>query len=372
MAGARQDYCMKSLGDSQNVAGVLKLFANFSRKAGMPPGSLVPVGKAIQEHTRIQVFAYDEHECSERADCSLDQIEYPGKVIWINIDGLSDVALLEAIGRRFGIHDLVLEDMLNTDQRPKFEEHERHIFAVLKMMYYGADGDRPQVEQVSVIAGDRYVISVQEREGDVFNAIRDRIRSSRGQVRKRGADYLFYCLMDAIVDNYFSVLERFGEQIESLDAYILERPEGQTFESIHALRNVSLVMRRSVWPVREVVNSFLRTESTLVTADTRLYIRDVYDHALSVVETLEALRDLLSSVRDVYLSSLSNRMNEIMKVLTIIATIFIPLSFIAGLYGMNFKHMPELEWQWGYPTALMVMAAVGVGLLAFFRKKKWI
>jgi magnesium transporter len=363
---------MKPFAGLYNEAGGFKFFKSRSHKTGLPPGSLAPVAESVQNYTKITAFAYSESECREFSVDSIDDIRETNTLLWINIDGLADISVIEAIGTRFGVHALLLEDVLDTDQRPKFEEYERYVFAILKMIFYEPGKESLHIEQVSFVAGNGFVVSIQEREGDVFAPVRERLRSSSGRIRRMGADYLLYALCDTIVDNFFGTLERFGEQIELLDARIVESPDDRAFKTIHDLRRDSLIMRRSIWPVREMASAFSRSESSLITEETRFFIRDIYDHAIIIADTLETYRDMLSGIRDVYLSSVSNRMNEIMKVLTIIATIFIPLSFIAGLYGMNFHHMPELKMTWGYPAALALMALVGGGMLLYFRKRKWI
>ena len=345
------------------------------KKVGLPPGTLVHVGEKRIERTRITVIDYDQKDLEEREVKNIEEcFPYKDKptVTWINIDGLHEVDVIEKIGNHFGIHPLVLEDILHTGQRPKSEDLGDYIFTVLKMLYYDDEEEGIIGEQISVILGPGYVISFQEREGDILNPIRERIRNNKGRIRKAGADYLAYALLDAIVDHYFVILENLGEKIESLEEELVTHPTPETLPMIHKLKRIMITLRRSVWPLREVINGLERGESSLIKKSTGIYLRDVYDHTIQVIETIETYRDMVSGMLDIYLSSVSNRMNEVMKVLTIMATIFIPLTFIAGIYGMNFKYMPELEWSMGYPLSLIVMLIVAVLLVVYFRRKKWL
>lgn len=353
----------------------MALRTRFSRSAGLPPGTLVPPPHSEGRRVRIKSFNFDSKGFEEKELDSLDDIPQPrseSSVTWINIDGLADIDVLERLGELFGIPDLVLEDILDTNQRPKFEDHERFLFLVTKMFYYYEGEREPRGEQVSFLLRDRMVITIQERAGDVFHEVRERIRNGRGRVRKRGPDYLLSALIDALVDQYFLVLETLGEQVAATEASIFSEAEPEGIQEIHHLRNRVIYLRRSVWPLREVVSHLLRGEQTLIEDSTRPFIRDIYDHTIQVADTLETFRDMLSGLLDVYLSTVSNRMNEVMKVLTIISTLFIPLSFVAGVYGMNFKFMPELDWRYGYPFVLFLMLAIALGFLWFFRKKKWL
>jgi magnesium transporter len=266
----------------------------------------------------------------------------------------------------------MLEDILNTDQRPKMEDFGSYIYIVLKMFYPAEPGTEFNTEQVSLILGPNYLISFQESEEDVFEAIRERIRNGKGRLRKLGADYLAHAVLDTIVDHYFVVLEKLGEREEDLEEVLTKNPTTRTLQAIHQLKREMIFLRKSVWPLREVISGLERAESPLIQASTGIYLRDIYDHTIQVIDNVETFRDMLSGMIDIYLSSISNRMNEIMKVLTIIATIFIPLTFIVGLYGMNFKYMPELEWPWGYPAVLLLMAAVSGFMLLYFKRKKWL
>lgn len=301
---------------------------------------------------------------------------YPFKekptVTWINIDGIHDVDIIERIGKNYGIHPLLLEDIVNTEQRPKIEDFEDYLFLILKMLSLDEEDREIKIEQVSLVIGPNYVLSFQEREGDVFDPLRDRIRRAKGRIRKMGADYLAYALLDAIVDGYFLILERIGDKIEGLEEDLISHPDTKILQAIHYLKREMIFLRRSVWPLREVISGMSRKESTLIKESTEIFLRDVYDHTIQVIDTIETYRDMVSGMLDTYLSSISNRMNEVMKVLTIFAAIFIPLTFVAGIYGMNFAFMPELGLKWGYFAALAVMASMAITMLIYFRRKKWL
>ncbi len=346
-----------------------------SQKAGLPPGTLVHVGEKRSEMVRISVMHFDadtfeEKELTSPEECA-NYLKSP-RVTWINVDGLHDVEVIEKLGTYYDLHPLLMEDILHTIQRPKAEDFEKHIFMVVKMLCLGGDEGRIDSEQVSMVLGADYVLTFQEKRGDVFDPIRNRLRSGKGRIRKMGADYLAYALIDAIVDSYFSVLESLGERVEELEEAVVGTPEREVLMRVYALKRDLISLRRSVWPLRELISSIERSESTLVKAGTLLYLRDVYDHTIQVMDTIEANREVVAGMVEVYLSSLSNRMNDVMKVLTIIATIFIPLTFIAGVYGMNFAYMPELEWPPAYFAVLALMAAIAVVMLALFKKRRWL
>jgi len=353
-----------------------KLIKKRSKKAGLPPGSLVHIGEKKAEEVKITIIDYDETHFQEKVIKTIEEcIPFKDKptVTWINVDGIHQVELLEKLGQCYGLHPLTLEDILNTDQRPKIEDFGDYVFIVLKMLYYRDKTDEIVTEQMSLILGSNFVISFQEGiEGDLFDPIRERIRSEKGRIRKMGADYLAYSLLDSIVDYYFVILEKLGERIESLEEKLVANPNPETLQIIHNLKREMIFLRKSVWPLREVISGLERGESSLIKESTRIYLRDVYDHTIQVIDTIETFRDMLSGMLDIYLSSVSNRLNAVMKVLTIIATIFMPLTFLAGIYGMNFKFMPELEWRWGYPLIWMVMLGIGVFMLFYFKKKKWL
>jgi magnesium transporter len=346
-----------------------------SGKVGLPPGTPVHIGAPKAGKAKITAIDYSESHCREEdipeaAECAA--FKGTPTVTWINVDGVHDIEAIEVLGRLLGLHPLVVEDIANTGQRPKMEDYPDHVYVVLKMLSYDEDSSQVVAEQVSMILAENVVVSLQEREGDVFDGVRDRIRSAKGRIRAMGADYLVYALLDAIVDNYFAVCERLGEKTEPLHEELMEGPSPRTLQEIHKIKAEVLFMRKALWPLREVIGGLARAEMPLFAEATRLYLRDVHDHTIQVIETMETYRDMVSGMLDMYLSSVSNRMNEVMKVLTIIATIFIPLSFVAGVYGMNFRYMPELGWRWGYPLALGVMLAVAGVMLSYFRKRDWV
>jgi len=353
---------------------MVRLVRRSSEKIGLAPGTAVYLGEPSDEPLRITLIDYDEDRVDER---DLDDPEESfafrdaPTVSWINVDGLHDVEAIEAIAGRFGLHPLAVEDVVHTGQRTKAEDYEDSLFIVLRMLSYDEQTDRVTDEQVSLVLGPRWVLSFQERTGDVFDGIRERIRNNKGRIRRANADYLAYSLIDAVVDQYFVVLERLGERVEALGEEVSERANPKELEEIRRLKRELLFLRKSIWPLREVLSGIQRGESPLFEEHTLIYLRDVYDHTIQVIDTVETYRDMMAGLLDVYLTSISNRMNEVMKVLTVIATIFIPLSFVAGVYGMNFAHMPELSWRYGYFGALGVMGAVALGMLAYFKRKGW-
>lgn len=346
-----------------------------ARKAGLSPGTIVHVGEVKAERVKISLVDYDESSFQEREVSTIEEC-FPFKdkptVTWINVDGLHEVEVVEALGKHFDLHPLVMEDIVHTGQRPKLEDYENTLFIVLKMLRYDEEKEQIDEEQVSLILGPTWVISFQEKEGDVFDPIRDRIRNGKGRIRKMGPDYLTYALLDAVVDNYFILLEKLGDRVEALGEEVVVHPGPKALKEIHELKQELLFLRKSVWPLREVISGMQRGESSLFEEHTLIYLRDVYDHTIQVIDTVETFRDMISGMLDIYLSSISNRMNEVMKVLTIIATIFIPLTFVAGIYGMNFLHMPELKWRFGYFAVLGLMAAIAGTMLLYFKRKKWL
>ena len=346
-----------------------------AQKSGLPPGSLVHIGEQRTATPRITVTKYDAqccetHEVKEFAECEL-HLPTDGSVTWVNVDGIHEPGAIETLGRLFDLHPLLLEDVMNAGQRPKMEEYDDCVFIVLKMIYNDEKTEKIVVEQVSFVLGKRFVLSFQEREGDVFDGVRERLRVGKGRLRRSGADYLAYALIDSIVDNYFIVLEEMGDLVEELETEITTMPRKGTIQELHLLKREALFLRKAVWPARDVIGSLGRLEGGLVAEATAPYLRDAYDHVVQVAETIEVIRDVLSSLLDVYLSSLSNKANEIMKVLAIISTIFIPLTFVAGLYGMNFKYMPELEQPWGYPVVLVLMFGMALSMIVYFKRQRW-
>ena len=355
---------------------MVEMIKKRSMKAGLPPGTLIHIGEQRAEAAKITVINYDdvsfqEEELKTAEEC----FPYKDKpsMTWINIDGIHQKEILEKFSGHFDFHPLVMEDIMNTDQRPKMEDYTDYLYIVLKMLYYNDEENKITTEQISLIVAPHIVISFQEGlEGDVFSPLRERLRNDKGKVRKMGADYLAYSLIDAIVDSYFTILEKLGERIEILEEELISDPGTETLHEIHYLKREMIFLRKAVWPLREVIGMMMRGESLLIHDSMKIYLRDVYDHTIQVIDTIETLRDMVTGMLDIYLSSISNRLNAVMKVLTIIATIFIPLTFIVGVYGMNFKYMPELEWRFGYPMVWLVMLIIGISMLLLFRRKKWL
>lgn len=358
--------------------------ANFNKrsgKTGLAPGSLIHIGAKKSEKVEITVIDYNSEVYNEKELKTIEEV-YPYRdsptASWININGLHETNILEKIGNHFGVHPLVLEDILNTNQRPKIDEFEDYIFVVLKMLTYNEQKQKIESEQISIIIGYNFVISFQEQSGDVFEPLRKRLTNEKSRIRKCGADYLAYAILDAIVDNYFIILEHLEERVDLLEDSLLKNPSQNTLHEINRIKREVIFLTRSIWPLREVIGTLSKGDSTLIDKNTLLYIRDVYDHIVQLIDTLENFKDLISQMLDIYLSSINNKMNEIIKVLTIIATVFMPLTFIVGLYGMNFNtetspwNMPELNWYWGYPFTLLTMAFIAIIMLFFFKKKKWI
>ena len=346
-----------------------------SKKTGLSPGSLVYLGDKRDEPIRITVIDYGaDHYHQETMATLKDCVQYTATdtVTWINVSGIHDVAAIGTLGDAFNIHPLVLEDIVNTGHRPKLDDYDDYLFVVLKMLYSAGDAQVIQHEQISLIVGKGYVISLQEVAVDVFDPVRERIKKGRGRIRTQGSDYLAYALMDTVVDHYFKILEDLGETIEDLQETLIQEPAPDTLVVIQNLKREMLFIRKSLWPLREVISTLVRGESQLISKDVILFLRDVYDHTIQVIDTVETFRDMLSGMLDIYLSSVSNKMNEVMKVLTIIATIFIPLTFIAGIYGMNFEFMPELKWKFAYPVLWLLMLAVFVGMIIYFKRRKWL
>jgi magnesium transporter len=352
-----------------------RLIKRSSQTIGLPPGSLVHIGEKKTGKVKITIIDYDEKHFEEKEVEKVEEcFSFKDKktVSWINIDGVHQLDIIEKIGKCFNLHPLVLEDIVNTGQRPKMEDYEGYIYIVIKMLYHSEKENEIKAEQISLILGKNYVISFQESEGDVFNHVRERIRKAKGRIRKMGADYLAYALLDAIIDNYFIILEKIGEKVEGMEDELVDNPTPETLQSIHNLKREMIFLRKSVWPLREVISGLQRGESKLIQKSTGVYLRDMYDHTIQVIDTIETFRDMISGMLDIYMSSVSNKMNEVMKVLTIFAAIFIPLTFIAGVYGMNFQYMPELSLPWAYPAVWIVIISVGVSLLFYFKHKRWI
>jgi magnesium transporter len=351
-----------------------RILKTFSQKAGLPPGSLVHVGDAQAGEVKIKGFRYTETEFEEFAvpdNEALLRLKEKEGVIWLQVDGVHQPEKISAIGEAFSLHALTQEDILNTGQRPKIEEFDDYLFLVGKILSFDEAATVVLEKHFCLVLLPQMIISFHEAGANIFAALENRLQKSNGKIRKKSADYLAYALFDAIVDNYFLVLEKVGAQIEELEEEILTEPCRESLEWLHFLKRELTILRKSVWPLRDVINSMVRSDSDLVREDTVKYFMDIYDHTMQVIETVEAFRDVAASLYDMYLSAISNRMNEVMKVLTVIATIFIPLTFIVGIYGMNFHYMPELAWKWGYFVTMAIMAILGLGMAFYFKKKDW-
>jgi len=346
-----------------------------SKKIGLSPGTLVHVGEKKTDEVKLSVIDYNLNSAKfEELESVSELTHYIEKdtVSWLNVSGLHKPEIIDKIGDEYDIHSLTLEDILNTEQRPKVEIYDDYVFIVLKMLQYNDQKKELDAEQVSLILGQNYLITFQEKEGDVFDRVRSWIEKGQGRIRKKGADYLAYALIDAVVDHYFLVLERFGDHIENLEEKVFSDPDSAMVSEIQKMKGDLIYIRKSVWPLRESVNILLRDELNFINSENMVFLRDLYDHIIQVIDTVETFREMSSGLLDVYLSSISNRMNEVMKVLTIIATIFIPLTFIAGIYGMNFHYMPELEVPWAYPAVWAVFVIVAIVMVLYFRRKKWL
>ncbi|WP_168442604.1 magnesium/cobalt transporter CorA [Pontiella desulfatans] len=352
----------------------MALIKKRSVMAGLPPGSLVYIGGLNAMETRIDVIDFTEAEASEQRVGSIgDCEEYLSRdsITWINVTGLGNVELLRSIGERFSIHALVLADILNTGKRSKFEEHDDYLFLILRMLHESADNSIAS-EQVSLFVGNNLVVSFCEQDGSVLAPVAERILSGKGRIRKSGSDYLAYAIMDVIVDGYFPMLEDLGGRIETIQSSAIGEARPEQLQDIDKLKQSMMLLRKNVLPLREVANRFELSEHELVDEKLGPYLRNVYEHTIQIIDLMEMLRDMTESAFNTYMTTVSNRMNEIMKVLTVIATIFIPLTFIAGVYGMNFENMPELKIAWAYGIAWAVMIAMAVSMLIFFRRKRWI
>ncbi len=345
---------------------------NKFRNIGAPPGTLHYNGPQSAEKVKITLIQFSEteffekefYDLSECLACADDKL-----IKWFNVDGVHDTEIVESIGKLYKIHPLTMEDIVHIDQRPKYEDYEHYILAVMKMITYE---NRVVAEQLSIILTHKTIISFQEPQGgDAFDVIRTRLRQAKGRVRKLGADYLFYALMDSAVDYYFHVLEAIGDKVAKIEEQIIREPKRESLIQLYKLKREVIYLRKQVWPLRDMISNLLRSESEFITPNTILFFRDLQDHITRIIDTVETYRDLLSGIMDIYLSTNANKMNEVMKVLTIMSSVFIPVTFIAGVYGMNFEFMPELRSPYGYATVWVVMLSVMGGLIYYFKKKKW-
>ena len=375
----RKSNSVLSLADSLPPVHQLRVAGRFVRKRlkkpGAAPGELVHTGPQKVEQVRIHFIQYQDGMLQEKVLENVQEafpVSEAPIVTWVNIDGLHEVDLIRQVGERLSIHPLVLEDIVTVGQRPKVEEHEGYLYLVLPMLSMEKDAVTVHEEQLSIILGPSYVFTFLEDIGDVFDPVRERIRTAGSRIRQRGADFLTYSLVDAVVDHYFTILEAVGDVIEHVEAEVVQSPRPQTMHELHGLKREILIVRRAVWPVRDMLSALLRSESPLVSDNTRVFLRDVYDHAVRIIDTVETLRDVVGGIIDLYLSSVSNRTNEVMKALTVMASIFIPLTFIVGIYGMNFDFMPELRVWWAYPILWLFMASVATGMLWHFKRRGWL
>lgn len=352
-----------------------RLIKAAAKKAGLAPGSLVYTGSAHAKPYTIKLIRYNQADCSEKPLNNVDEIvqlnKYNG-VTWIDTDGVSDVIALENIGKHFNLHPLIVEDILSIEQRPKFLEYENCVFVVLKMISYDERHEKIMTEQLSIIVTDNTVLTFQDGPHDVLEPVRKRIRAGIGRIRKLRADYLAYAIVDAVVDHYLVVMEAIGGKIETLEDSVVHNQSAAIIHKIHTMKREVIYLRRAVWPLREVVQGFRDSSDKLISDDIEMFLHDLDDHILRIIDVIETYRDMLATVLDVYMSSVSLRMNAVMKVLTVISTIFIPLTFIVGVYGMNFDNMPELHWAWGYYGVWAIMLTMITGMFYFFRKKDWI
>ena len=346
------------------------------KASNLPPGTMAYKGKKLALETIVDIINYSPESYTKIDSNNVeDGFNFKGnnQVTWININGLNNLEDIEKLGRHYHLHALTLEDIVNTNQRPKLEEFENYIFIVFKMLYFN-NSEVLQYEHLSMVVGPDYVLTFQEADGDVFDDLRDRIATSKGRIRTQSADYLMYTILDAIVDNYLNVIESIGERVEDLETTIFEEKSDNetTPNRIQEIKQEVLKIRRSVFPLREVINRLEKTETDIINEKSQTYLRDLYDHILQVNESIDLYREMVWSLMDMYMTVISNKMNEVMKVLTIIATIFIPLTFIAGIYGMNFNNMPELQYKYSYFILLGVMVVMFLLMLIYFRKKKWL
>ena len=342
---------------------------------GAPPGVLTHTGVRKVERVRLRLLEYDAEHLKELEPSSVQEAlaaRDESLVGWLNVDGLHEPEVLRELRDHFGLHLLAMEDVASVGQRAKLDEYEDNIFLSLPVLSFHKPTMTVEVEQLSLVLGPGWVLTFQEGAGEVLEPVRERLKAAQGKIRGRGSDYLAYALTDAVVDRYFGILEQLGDAAEELEGRVLENPTPETLLGVNHLKRELLVLRKTVWPLREALGAFARTESDLVSESTQVFVRDVHDHIIQIIDTVETLRDLASGISDLYLSGVGQRTNEVMKVLTVMASIFIPLTFVAGVYGMNFEFMPELGIRWAYPVLLVLMVTLGVSMLVYFRKRKWI
>lgn len=352
----------------------LKYFENNELTVGLAPRTPVHIGEKKVEKVKIELVVYNREKIIEKELNSIEEClpfkDSLNTKLWINIVGLDKTEVIEKVGSYFNIHPLTLEDILNTEQRPKMEEYDSYIYIVFKMLFLGKEENEIMIDQISIIFGYNFVLSFQEREVNLFNPLRERLKDSTYRLRKFGVDYLAYSIIDAAVDNYFLIIEHFGGEMEELEDELILRPNTNTIKTIQEYKKKIIILRKSIWPLRETINNLQKVESEIITDNTRLYLRDVYDHTFRVIDSIEDFIDLLASMTDLYLSSINNERSEVIRVLTIITTIFIVLTFIAGIYAMNLNNIPEHKW--GYPAIIMFMTFIGFFMLTYFKQRRWI
>jgi len=349
--------------------------SKLSKKAGLPPGTVVHIGRENNSDVSMSLIHYNAESVENKERIAIDEcLEYVQKegVSWITINGIHKTQIIESIGKLFNLHSLVLEDIVNTEQRPKFEEFDDYLFFTLKNLEFDVEQKETHYEQISFVLGKNYVISFQEKESDLFLQIKERIMNGISRARGKGADYLIYLLIDATVDSYYSITENIEDNIEILEEKVLADTSGKTLAEIQKIKRDLVILLKSVFPLREAIGKIQRRENPLIHESTHIFFNSIYDHVVHIIESVESQRDILSGLMDIYLSNISNHMNSVMKVLTVIATIFIPLTFFAGVYGMNFKYFPELEWRWGYALFWTLCLFCVLLMLFYFRKKKWL
>lgn len=345
-----------------------------SSKAGLPPGTLVHLGRHIGDKATITVINYNSDTFRKATTTDVEECFAfidPAMTTWINVDAISDPKIVESIGTHFGLHSLLLEDVMSTDQRPKMDDYEDYLYIVLNRLLYDMDSQSVDSDQVSFVLGRDYLITFLERPSHVFNPVIERMQVDKSRERKNGPDYLLYALMDVIVDNYFAIIEKGDDMLEDLESKLVAGERIQTLKTIQKMKKQLITVRKTIWPVREAIASIERNESNLISPSLSIYFRDLYDHSIHAFNNVEIMREMVSGSLEIYLSSVSNRLNEVMKVLAIISTIFMPLTFIAGVYGMNFKNIPEIESRYGYAGSLVLMGLVVIAMVIFFKKKKW-
>ncbi len=346
-----------------------------SSKAGLPPGTLVHLGRHAAEKAAFTVVNYNEDSFRIRETSSVEEcfsFMDPSMTTWVNVDAVSDAKTVEAFGSHFDLHPLLLEDIMNTDQRPKMDDYEDHLFLVLKMILINIDTRAPEADQISFVLGRSYLITFLERPSDVFLPAVERLQIDKSRIRRNGPDYLLYTLVDIIVDDYFAIIDKGSEILEDLEGRVITGVRTETLIDIQKRKRDFIFLRKSISPLRDVLLTIERNDTDLIAPSLMIFFRDIADHSMRVIDGIETSREMLSGMLDIYLSSISNRLNEVMKVLTIISTIFMPLTFIAGVYGMNFEHLPEKDWYYGYYFCLGLMASVVIIMMVFFRRKKWI